>query len=117
MVDAAVMVMVSAGALMLALAAVLTVVRMSRGPSSLDRVVAADVLVAVVIAALALEAILNDHGTTLPVMLVLSLLGFAGSVSIARFVADRDKATRWDVETQQPPVARPGAAADRGEGP
>ena len=70
----------------------LTVARMSRGPSSLDRVVAADVLVAVVIAALALEAIVNDHATTLPVMLVLSLLGFAGSVSIARFVADRDSA-------------------------
>jgi multicomponent Na+:H+ antiporter subunit F len=101
MVDVVVMVMVSAGALMLAVAAVLTVARMSRGPSSLDRVVAADVLIAVVIAALALEAILNDHATTLPVMLVLSLLGFAGSVSIARFVADRDKATRWDVETQQ----------------
>jgi multicomponent Na+:H+ antiporter subunit F len=115
MVDAAVMVMVSAGALMLALAAVLTVVRMSRGPSSLDRVVAADVLVAVVIAALALEAILNDHSTTLPVMLVLSLLGFAGAVSIARFVADRDKATRWDVETQQPPVP-PRSTTEAGEG-
>ena len=115
MVDVAVMVMVSAGALMLALAAVLTVVRMSRGPSSLDRVVAADVLVAVVIAALALEAILNDHSTTLPVMLVLSLLGFAGAVSIARFVADRDKATRWDVETQQPRVP-PGSTTGAGEG-
>jgi multicomponent Na+:H+ antiporter subunit F len=100
MVQSAVLVMVSAGALMLALAAVLTVARMSRGPSSLDRVVAADVLVAVVIAALALEAVLNDHSTTLPVMLVLSLLGFAGSVSIARFVADRDKATRWNVADQ-----------------
>ena len=116
MVDTAVLVMVSAGALMLAVAAVLTVARMSRGPSSLDRVVAADVLVAVVIAALALEAVLNDHATTLPVMLVLSLLGFAGAVSIARFVADRDKATRWDVETQQPPAAPPGAAGDVGEG-
>ena len=114
MADAAVMVMVSAGALMLALAAVLTVVRMSRGPSSLDRVVAADVLVAVVIAALALEAILNDHSTTLPVMLVLSLLGFAGAVSIARFVADRDKATRWDVESQPKPAdtAGPDRAGD-----
>ncbi len=70
---------------------------MSRGPSSLDRVVAADVLVSVIIAGLAAEAIVNDHTTTLPVMLVLSLLGFAGSVSIARFVADRDKATRWNV--------------------
>jgi multicomponent Na+:H+ antiporter subunit F len=115
MVQLAVMVMVSAGALLLAVAAVLTVARMSRGPSSLDRVVAADVLIAVVIAALALEAILNDHSSTLPVMLVLSLLGFAGSVSIARFVADRDKATRWDVETQQPPVP-PDPAPDVGEG-
>ena len=116
MVDTAVLVMVSAGALLLAVAAVLTVARMSRGPSSLDRVVAADVLVAVVIAALALEAVLNDHGTTLPVMLVLSLLGFAGAVSIARFVADRDKATRWDVESQQPPAPPPGSAGDVGEG-
>lgn len=104
MVDAIVMVLVTIGALMLAVAAVLTVVRLSRGPSSLDRVVAADVLIAVVIAALALEAIVNDHSTTLPVMLVLSLLGFAGAVSIARFVADRDKATRWDVESQPKPA-------------
>ena len=74
-------------------------------------------LVAVVIAALALEAILNDHSTTLPVMLVLSLLGFAGSVSIARFVADSDKATRWDVETQRPPVPPAGTATRQGEGP
>jgi len=96
-VSMAVLVMVSIGAVLLTIAAALTVMRMSRGPSSLDRVVAADVLVAVVIAGLALEAIYNDHTTTLPVILVLSLLGFAGSVSIARFVADRDKAVRWDV--------------------
>ena len=117
MVATAVMVMVSAGALMLVVAAVLTVARMSRGPSSLDRVVAADVLIAVVIAALALEAILNDHSTTLPVMLVLSLLGFAGSVSIARFVADRDKAIRWDVETQRRPASRVSRRPERQEGP
>ncbi|GAA1431684.1 hypothetical protein GCM10009616_19360 [Microlunatus lacustris] len=117
MVDMVVMVMAMASALMLAVAAVLTVVRMSRGPSSLDRVVAADVLIAVVIAALALEAILNDHSTTLPVMLVLSLLGFAGAVSIARFVADRDKATRWDVESQPPTVAARSSQSDAREDP
>lgn len=97
MVETAVTIMVAAAAVMLAVAGALTVSRMSRGPSSLDRVVAADVLVSVIIAGLAAEAIVNDHTTTLPVMLVLSLLGFAGSVSIARFVADRDKATRWNV--------------------
>jgi multicomponent Na+:H+ antiporter subunit F len=107
MVDTAVGVMVGIGAVLLTLAAALTVVRMSRGPSSLDRVVAADVLVAVVIAALALEAIVDDHASTLPVMLVLSLLGFTGSVSIARLVADRDKATRWNVPTESAPEAPP----------
>jgi multicomponent Na+:H+ antiporter subunit F len=117
MADMLVMIMVGAGALMLSVAAVLTVGRLSRGPTSLDRVVAADVLIAVVIATLALEAIINDHTTTLPVMLVLSLLGFAGSVSIARFVADRDKATRWNVEPPEPPIAASAPRTDMGEGP
>ncbi len=94
-VHTAVLVMVGIGAVLLVVAASLTVARMARGPSSLDRVVAADVLVAVIIAGLAAEAIVNDHATTLPVMLVLSLLGFAGAVSIARFVAERDLAVRW----------------------
>ena len=94
-VQTAVLVMAGLGAVLLLGAAILTVARMARGPSSLDRVVAGDVLVAVVIATLAAEAIVNDHATTLPVMLVLSLLGFAGAVSIARFVAERDLAVRW----------------------
>jgi multicomponent Na+:H+ antiporter subunit F len=117
MVDAIVMAMVVASAVMLSIAAALTVFRMSRGPSSLDRVVAADVLVAVVIATAALDAIINDHSTTLPVMLVLSLLGFAGSVSIARFVADRDKATRWNVEPDRPPIPVRDARTDGEEIP
>lgn len=96
-VSLVILVIVGAGSVLLMMAAILTVVRMSRGPSSLDRVVAADVLVAVVIAGVALEAILNENATTLPVMLVLSLLGFAGSVSIARFVAERDEAVLEDV--------------------
>lgn len=90
------------GVVFLAAAMVLTLFRMSRGPSTLDRVVAADVVVAVVIAALAMEAALNQHSTTLPIMLVLSLLGFAGSLSMARFVADRDKAKKWDVPSSAP---------------
>lgn len=98
-----VVVLVGAGVVLLGGAAALTVVRIARGPTSLDRVVAADVLVAAVIAGLGLQAVVDDDATTLPVMLVLSVLGFAGSVSIARLVADRDKAVRWDA----PPRARP----------
>ena len=35
-----------------------------------------------------------------------ALLGFAGAVSIARFVAERDKAVRWE-----DPDTRPGGGA------
>ena len=91
-------------------AMVMTLIRMSRGPSTLDRVVAADVVVAVVIAALAMEASMNHHTTTIPIMLVLSLLGFAGSLSMARFVADRDKAKKWDVPSSPPTKSERGGS-------
>lgn len=90
------------GVVFLTAAMVLTLIRMARGPSTLDRVVASDVVVAVVIATLAMEAALNEHSTTLPIMLVLSLVGFAGALAMARFVADRDKAKKWDVPSSPP---------------
>ena len=89
-------VIIAIGVVVLGVAAVLTLVRMAGGPSTLDRVVAADVIIAVVIAGLAMEASLNHHATTLPIMVVLSMLGVAGSLSMARFVADRDQARTWD---------------------
>jgi multicomponent Na+:H+ antiporter subunit F len=80
---------------MLALAALLLVIRIALGPTMLDRVVALDVLVAVIICGLALEAAANRHTTTLPVLVVLSLVGFVGSVSVARFTRGVD-----DVEAE-----------------
>lgn len=74
-------------AAMLVAAAVLTLIRASRGPSALDRMVASDVMVGIVIAGLALEAALHRHAITFPVMLVLSLCGFVGAVSMARFMS------------------------------
>ena len=79
----------------LGVAALLLVVRVSLGPTMLDRVVALDVLVAVIICGLALEAAVNRHTTTLPILVVLSLLGFVGSVSVARFSPGSD-----DVEAE-----------------
>jgi multicomponent Na+:H+ antiporter subunit F len=80
----------------LGLAALLLVARISAGPTMLDRIVALDVLVAVVICGLALEAAIHRHTTTLPILGVLSLLGFVGSVSIARFTRGSD-----DVEAEE----------------
>nr|WP_246852463.1 monovalent cation/H+ antiporter complex subunit F [Patulibacter sp. SYSU D01012] len=72
---------------MLAVAALLAVVRIVRGPSPLDRVVALDVLLSCLIGAIGLEAAYDRHGTTIPVLAVLALLGFVGSVAVARFGA------------------------------
>ena len=81
----------------LAVAALLLVVRIALGPTMLDRVVALDVLVAVMICGLGLEAAVNQHTTTLPILVVLSLLGFVGSVSVARFTQGSE-----DVEEDRP---------------
>lgn len=81
---------------LLGAAALLLLARMTMGPTMLDRTVALDVLVAVGICALAVEAALNRHTSTLPILLVLTLLGFVGSVSIARFSKGSD-----DVEAEE----------------
>ncbi|MEU1837025.1 monovalent cation/H+ antiporter complex subunit F [Micromonospora chersina] len=70
---------------LLSVTALLALARIYRGPSLLDRVVAADLLLATMLGAVGAEAAVNHHATTLPVLVVLSLLGFVGSVSLVRF--------------------------------
>jgi multicomponent Na+:H+ antiporter subunit F len=65
--------------------ALLALARIYRGPSLLDRVVAADLLLSTMLGAVGAEAAVNRHGSTLPVLVVLSLLGFVGSVALVRF--------------------------------
>lgn len=76
----------------LAAAAAVALVRVVRGPSVLDRAVATEVLIATLVCALGLEAATTRHSTTLPILISLSLVGFVGSVAVARFVGrDRDE--------------------------
>ncbi|MEU1686237.1 monovalent cation/H+ antiporter complex subunit F [Micromonospora sp. NPDC005707] len=70
---------------LLSVTALLALARIYRGPSLLDRVVAADLLLSAMLGAVGAEAAVNGHATTLPVLVVLSLLGFVGSVSLVRF--------------------------------
>jgi multicomponent Na+:H+ antiporter subunit F len=74
----------------LGVAAALTLARLVRGPTMLDRAVALDVLAAVIMAGLGVEAIAAEDPWVLPTLLALSLIGFVGSVSIARFMVHRD---------------------------
>jgi multicomponent Na+:H+ antiporter subunit F len=75
-----------AGAMLL-VAALLALIRVVIGPTMLNRVMAVEVIVAVVVGGLALEAAYNQHTTTLPILLALAMLGFVGATSVARFVA------------------------------
>ena len=70
---------------LLAAATVLVLTRLVRGPSTLDRIVAVDVLLAIVVSAIAAEAAYTRDATSLPILVGLSILGFIGSVSVGRF--------------------------------
>ena len=66
--------------------ALLALIRLARGPSLLDRVVATDALLVIISAGLAVYAALTRNPTVVPVLVVVSLLGFVGSVSVARYI-------------------------------
>ena len=71
-------------------AAILTIIRIVRGPSILDRAVASDVLLTEVMCVLGAEMAINGHTRSIPVMLIIAAVGVFGSISVARFVARRD---------------------------
>ena len=71
---------------MLGAGALLALARLARGPSLLDRVVATDVLLVIIAAGLAVYAALQRDPTVVPVLVVVSLLAFVGSVSVARYI-------------------------------
>ncbi|UZN03593.1 monovalent cation/H+ antiporter complex subunit F [Cellulomonas sp. S1-8] len=72
---------------LLTLGATFAVVRAEKGPSTLDRTVALDIVVTTMIAAVALYAAYFRRADVVPLLVVLSLVGFVGSVTVARFVA------------------------------
>ena len=75
-------------------AALLIVWRIIIGPSILDRAVASDVLLTLVMCVLGAEMAINQHTRTLPVLLIIAAVGVFGSISIARFVARKDNASQ-----------------------
>jgi multicomponent Na+:H+ antiporter subunit F len=112
------------GALLTA-GAVLALIRAERGPSMLDRTVALDIVVTTLIGAVALEAAVARRIDTIPVLVVLSLVGFLGSVIIARFAAaepegegrvrSREEVAALEAE-EAARAAAEDAAADAAEG-
>jgi multicomponent Na+:H+ antiporter subunit F len=76
----------------LALAAVLCLVRLIAGPTVPDRIVALDALLYVVVSGIGVGAALTREGSFLAVLVAVALLGFVGTVTVARFVERRGSA-------------------------
>ncbi len=66
-----------------------TFLRLLRGPSLADRVVALDLIVAIVIGIVAVYAIAEQQAALLDVTMVLALLSFLGTVAFARYIEMR----------------------------
>ena len=63
--------------------------RVLRGPSIPDRVVALDGVLSVVVSGIIVAAARADSGIPLSTVLVVSLVGFVGTVALGRFVERR----------------------------
>ncbi|WP_425310058.1 monovalent cation/H+ antiporter complex subunit F [Ammonicoccus fulvus] len=67
--------------------AVLTVIKIVRGPSVLTRTLAADLLVSTLICAIGAEMVITRHASSMPLLISLALVAFVGTVAVSRFVA------------------------------
>lgn len=79
-----------AAGVMFGIGAIAALTRIIRGPSTLDRALATDVLLAIAMCALAAEMAINRHTGTLVVLLVLAVFAIVGSIAIARFIGKQE---------------------------
>lgn len=74
---------------LLALGAAGTVYRIYKGPSVLDRVISLDVMLIIVASMMIVDMVINDHQDFILFVVVTAVIGFLGSVAIARYVVVR----------------------------
>ncbi|MCO1654322.1 monovalent cation/H+ antiporter complex subunit F [Pseudonocardia humida] len=74
----------------LAAAGALTLVRLLRGPDALDRIVALDVFIVLIVAAAAVYTAFYRDGSNIPLLAAVALIGFVGSITAARLIERRE---------------------------
>jgi len=80
---------IEAAWVLLSIGALAFLVRLLRGPSLPDRVVALDGLATTTIIAIMVDAARADAGFEIDIVLVVALVGFVGAGVLARFVERR----------------------------
>ncbi len=73
----------------LVVAALLAVVRVVRGPSLADRIVAADLLVLILLAGMGVATVRTGSTFFVTAVLVTALVAFVATVTVARFIERR----------------------------
>lgn len=76
---------------MLALAALLTFVRVVRGPTLPDRVVAIDLIGVLIVGLIVVSAAVSGEQGFLDAAIVVALISFVGTVAYARYVEREDQ--------------------------
>ena len=74
---------------LLGAAILMTTARLVRGPTPFDRIMAVDVLAVLLVSGIAVHAVDRDEPAFSTILVVVSLLGFVGSVTAARLAAQR----------------------------
>lgn len=74
---------------LLALAGSLTILRLLRGPSLADRIVALDATLVVLVCGIAVMSVRRGSGLLLDVLVIAALLGFTSTSLVARFIERR----------------------------
>lgn len=111
----AVDVLVALSVVVLVASALLALWRLARGPTGLDRGVASDVLIAVLIGGISAHAITMGSPVALMVILVLSLVGFTGAVGLARLITGTSVRERRFMEAEARAAYRDGERSETQE--
>ncbi len=77
--------------LLLLAAGMLTLVRLFRGPDTLDRIAALDVVVVLVVAATTVYVAYYRDSSNIPLLVAFALVAFVGSASAARLTERRER--------------------------
>ena len=79
-----------AGAL-LAAGAVTAVVRIVRGPSLMDRMIASDVLLTTLVLAIGAEMVINQHTYSVLIMIAITAVAAFATVAVVRTISKQDR--------------------------
>jgi multicomponent Na+:H+ antiporter subunit F len=74
---------------MLVAALVLVLIRLARGPSTPDRVVALDLASSLSVGIIATHTVATGEGELMRAATVVALLSFLGTVAVARYIAEK----------------------------